>query len=111
MGLIEKLHRALFDAIHVDRLRTDNAEALRAWLVKQGADLKRFEDAFKSFGVQSKVRQSQQLTNAYRVEGTPTMAVHGRYTVSPEQGGSHRGIVAVVDHLVALTRKNLAGAR
>ncbi|OFZ96362.1 MAG: hypothetical protein A2Z64_02020 [Betaproteobacteria bacterium RIFCSPLOWO2_02_67_12] len=107
MGVLEKLHRPLFDAIHRDRLRTDDAKALNAWLQKQGVDTKRFEEVFKSFGVQSKVRQVQQLTVAYRIDGTPAMAVHGRYTVSPEQGGSQRGILSVVDHLVALTRKSL----
>lgn len=107
MGVGEKLHRPLFDAIHVDRLRTDDAKALGAFLQKQGVDVKRFEEVLKSFGVQSKVRQAQQLTVAYRIDGTPAMAVHGRYTVSPEQGGSQRGILTVVDHLVALTRKSL----
>jgi len=107
MGVLEQLHRPLFDAIHRDRLRTDDAKALNAWLQKQGVDTKRFEEVFKSFGVQSKVRQVQQLTVAYRIDGTPAMAVHGRYTVSPEQGGSQRGILSVVDHLVALTRKSL----
>ena len=107
MGVGEKLHRPLFDAIHVDRLRTDDAKALGAFMQKQGVDVKRFEEVLKSFGVQSKVRQAQQLTVAYRIDGTPAMAVHGRYTVSPEQGGSQRGILAVVDHLVALTRKSL----
>ncbi len=107
MGVLEKLHRALFDAIHVERLRTDDARALNGWLQKQGVDAKRFEEVIKSFGVQSKVRQAQQLTVAYRIDGTPAMAVHGRYTVSPEQGGSQRGILSVVDHLVALTRKSL----
>lgn len=107
MGVGEKLHRPLFDAIHVDRLRTDDAKALSGWLQKQAVDAKRFEEVLKSFGVQSKVRQAQQLTVAYRIDGTPAMAVHGRYTVSPEQGGSQRGILSVVDHLVALTRKSL----
>ncbi|TAN50844.1 MAG: thiol:disulfide interchange protein DsbA/DsbL [Betaproteobacteria bacterium] len=105
MGVIDKLHRPLFDAIHVDRLRTDDAKALSAWLQKQGVDAKRFDEVFKSFGVQSKVRQAQQLTVAYRIDGTPAMAVHGRYTVSPEQGGSQRGVLSVVDYLVELTRK------
>lgn len=107
MGVLEKLHRPLFDAIHQDRLRTDDARALNAWLQKQGVDVKRFEDVSKSFGVQSKVRQAQQLTVAYRIDGTPAMAVQGRYTVSPEQGGSQRGVLSVVDHLVALARKSL----
>jgi thiol:disulfide interchange protein DsbA len=107
MGVGEKLHRPLFDAIHVERLRTDDTKAFNAWLQKQGVDVKRFDEVFKSFGVQSKVRQAQQLTVAYRIDGTPAMAVHGRYTVSPEQGGSLRGMLAVVDHLVDLTRKSL----
>ena len=107
MGVLEQLHRPLFDAIHRDRLNTQNPAARNEWLEKNGVDVKKFEDAFKSFGVQSKVRQVQQLTVAYRIDGTPAMAVHGRYTVSPEQGGSQRGILSVVDHLVALTRKSL----
>lgn len=109
MGVLDKLHRPLFEAIHVDRLRTDDGRALGAWLQKQGVDAKRFEEVTKSFGVQSKVRQAQQVTLGYRIDGTPAMAVHGRYTVSPEQGGSQRGVLSVVDHLVALTRKSLAG--
>lgn len=107
MGVLEKLHRPLFDAIHVDRLRTDDAKALNGWLQKQSVEVRRFEETIKSFGVQSKVRQAQQLTVAYRIDGTPAMAVHGRYTVSPEQGGSQRGILSVIDYLVALTRKSL----
>ena len=111
MGLLDKLHRPLFEAIHQERLRTDDTSALNAWLQKQGADAKRFAEVIKSFGVQSKVRQAQQITVAYRIDGTPAMAVHGRYTVSPEQGGSQRGLLAVVDYLVALTRKSPPVAR
>ena len=44
----------------------------------------------KSFGVQSKTRRAMQLTIAYKIDGTPAMAVQGRYTVSAEQGGSSR---------------------
>ena len=111
MGVVDKVHRPLFDAIHQDRLRTDDAAAFNAWLQKQGVDAKRFADMMKSFGVQTKVRQAKQQTVAYRIDGTPAMAVQGRYTVSPEQGGSLRGMLTVVDHLVGLARKGAAGAR
>ena len=36
MGLLDKLHRPFFDAIHRDRLRTDNTPALNEWLEKHG---------------------------------------------------------------------------
>jgi len=111
MGVGEKLHRPLFDAIHQDRLRTDDAKSLDAWLQKQGVDVKRFAEMMKSFGVQSKLNQAKRLTVAYRIDGTPAMAVHGRYTVSVDQGGSQRGVLSVVDHLVDLTRKSLPAAR
>lgn len=108
LGLLEKLHAPLFDAIHRDRLRTDNPAALEQWLQRQGADPKRVIEALRSFGVQSKVNRARALTAAYRIEGTPAMAVHGRYTVSAEQARSHEGMLATVDHLIDLTRKQLA---
>jgi thiol:disulfide interchange protein DsbA len=105
MDVLEKLHRPFFDAIHRDHLRSDNKAALDEWLQKNGVDLKKFEETFKSFGVQSKMRRAAQQTRAYKIDGTPAMAVHGRYTVSAEQGGSREGMLATVDKLVDLARK------
>jgi thiol:disulfide interchange protein DsbA len=105
LGLLDKLHRPFFDAIHRDALRTDNDEALGQWLQKQGVDSKKFFETLKSFSVQSKTRRAVQLTLAYRVEGTPMMAVNGRYTVSADQGKSREGMLQTVSHLVERVRK------
>ena len=105
MGLVEKLHRPLFDAIHKSNLRTDNEAALTEWLQKNGVDPKKFMDIMKSFGVQSKLRRATQQTVAYKIDGTPAMAVAGRYTVSAEQGRTQQGMLQVVDGLVAMARK------
>ena len=100
LNLLDKLHRPFFDAIHRDRLRTDKWPELSAWLEKQGVDAKKFETTVKSFGVQSKMRRAVRLTAAYKIDGTPAMAVHGRYTV-----GSSEGMLATVNQLVAAVRK------
>ncbi len=105
MGVLEKLHRPLFDAIHKDRLRTDNPQAMDEWLQKRGVDPKKFNDTLKSFGVQSKARRATQLTLAYKIDGTPAMAVNGRYTVSAEQGRTQQGMLQAVDGLVEMARK------
>jgi thiol:disulfide interchange protein DsbA len=105
LGLIDKLHRPLFDAIHKQNLRTDNEPALNEWLQKQGVDPKKFMDTMKSFGVQSKTRRAVQQTIAYKIDGTPAMAVAGRYTVSAEQGRTQQGMLKAVDTLVAKARK------
>jgi thiol:disulfide interchange protein DsbA len=82
MGLLEKLHRPLFDAIHRDHLHTDNAAALSEWLTKNGVDAKKFNEALKSFGIQSKVRKAAQLTVASKIDGTPAILVQGRYQIA-----------------------------
>ena len=105
LGILEKVHRPYFDALHRDALRTDNPEALAQWLQKQGIEPKKFDETVKSFGVQSKVRRATQQTLAYKIDGTPAMAVQGRYTVSADQGGSREGLLQTVDYLVDMVRK------
>ena len=105
MGVLDKLHRPLFDAIHKSNLRTDNEAALSEWLQKNGVDPKKFTETMKSFGVQSKLRRATQQTVAYKIDGTPAMAVAGRYTVSAEQGRTQQGMLQAVDGLVAMARK------
>jgi thiol:disulfide interchange protein DsbA len=105
MGVLDKVHRPFFDAIHKDHLRSDSPQALNEWLQKQGIDPKKFNETMKSFGVQSKTRRAAQLTAAYKIDGTPAMAVQGRYTVSTEQGRTPLGIFDTIDYLTAEIRK------
>jgi protein dithiol oxidoreductase (disulfide-forming) len=101
LGVLDKLHKPFFDAIHVNRLRSDNIAALNAWLEKNGVDPKKFDAAARSFGVQSKVKRAIQLTSEYKIDGTPAMAVQGRYTVP-----SSDRMLDTVNQLVATVRKN-----
>ncbi len=111
LGVLEKLHRPYYDAIHRDGLKTGNPAALAQWLEKNGVDTKKFDEALKSFGVQSKVRRATQQSMAYRIDGTPALAVHGRYTVSAEQGRTQAGMLAVAENLIGVARKGVAGAK
>jgi len=108
LGVLDKLHRPFFDAIHKDRLKTDNPAALGEWLTRNGVDLKRLEATMKSFGVQSKTKRAAQLTAAARIDGTPALMVHGRYTISSEQGRSREGMLANAERLIPVVRKTLA---
>ena len=111
LGVLEKLHRPLFDAIHVSRLRTNNAPALNEWLSKNGLDPKKFETTMNSFGVQSKVKRAAQLTALAAIDGTPALAVQGRYTISAEQGPTQEGMLATAARLVDVIRKSQPAAK
>jgi thiol:disulfide interchange protein DsbA len=105
LNVLDKLHRPFFDAIHRERLNTRNPAALAEWLRKHDVDPAKHEDAFKSFGVQSKVRRAAQQSAAYRIDGTPALAVHGRYTISGEQARTQDRMLSIADYLVEVARK------
>lgn len=111
LGVLDKLHMPFFDAIHKDRLKTDNPAALNEWLARNGVDPKKFETATKSFGVQSKVKRATQITAGARIDGTPALMVQGRYTISTEQGRSREGMLANAEKLIPVVRKTLAATR
>ena len=106
LEVVDRLHRPFFDAIHRDHLNTENRAALDEWVAKNGVDAKKFEDALKSFGVQSKVRRASQLTVASKIDGTPALTVQGRYMI----GGSD-SMLDTASQLIQTARKDKVASR
>jgi protein dithiol oxidoreductase (disulfide-forming) len=104
LGQEERLHKALFDAIHQQggvRLRGDAyAKWAADWIAKQGVDAKKYDEAFRSFSVSTKVRRASQMTAAYKFDGVPAMAVQGRYVVNASSS-----MLSVTDYVIAQSRK------
>jgi thiol:disulfide interchange protein DsbA len=111
LGVLDKLHRPFFEAIHKDRLKTDNPAALSEWLQKNGIEPKKMEETMRSFGVQSKVKRAAQYTGGAKIDGTPALMVHGRYTISTEQGRTQQGMLANAEKLLPVVRKTLAAGK
>ena len=105
MGVLDKVHKPFFDAIHQNGLRTDNPEAMAQWLQRNGIDPKKFNETMKSFTVKSRTGRAKQMSIAYNIDGTPAMAVQGKYTVSAEQGGSREGMLQTVSYIVDQIKK------
>ena len=105
MGQVEHMHRKVFSAIHQQRLRLDKEADIAAFMTANGVDGAKFLDLYKSFTVQTKAKQAQQLSQAYKIDGVPSMAVQGRYVTSGSLAGSNERALAVTDALVQVARK------
>ena len=105
IGQVDAINRKIFAAVHVDRLRLDKPEEIAALVAKNGADGAKFLRAFNSFSVATSVTRAKTLTESYKLDGVPTMAVQGRYVTSPGLAGNAERALAVVDFLVARARK------
>lgn len=106
IGEGERLHKPLFDAVHTgSRLRVADEAALTEWLGKQGVDTKKFAAAYRSFSVEGKLKRAAQLTQAYKIEGVPSMAVNGKYLVVTDNLKSFEQLLSVADFLIEKSRK------
>src|SRR5438093_502020 len=107
IGEVERVHRTLFNAIHKQggvRLRGDAfAKWTADWLAKLKVDMAKYDAAFHSFSVESKVRRAAQMASAYRLEGVPTLTVQGRYLVLAST--SQKSMLETADFLIGEARK------
>ncbi|MGZ8291083.1 MAG: thiol:disulfide interchange protein DsbA/DsbL [Telluria sp.] len=112
MGLVEQYHGKVFSAMHVERQRFMNDEAVFNWAEKAGIDRAKFTAAYRSFGVQANTRRAGSMMEAYRIDHWPVLAIGGRYITSPSlasQGvtteqseeDQQRAALQVLNHLVA----------
>lgn len=108
MGQNQKLHNELFDAWNVKNIDLSDESKITAFVSKFGVDSKKFSEAYHSFGVQSKIMRSKQITQTYRISGTPTMIVDGRYLITGLQPAAS---IQVLSELIEKVRKERASKR
>jgi thiol:disulfide interchange protein DsbA len=114
VGGVEKLHYEIFSAIHEKNLRLQDPKTLFDWVGQHGIDRQKYQDAYGSFGVQSRVQRAIELTRNYDVNGTPTLAVDGKYLVAPsmtlkaDHSVDYDKFYQVLDQVIAMARKDRA---
>lgn len=86
MGIADKAHDGIFQAIHVDRSLkgergTDSPQDIARAYAKFGADPAQFASTMASFTVNAKFGRAKQYIAQQRANSTPTMIVNGRYRI------------------------------
>ncbi len=110
MGLVDKLHREVFVAIHEQKVRLQEPKVLFDWAASKGVDKQKFMDTYNSFSVQSRTQRSPDSTRRYNVEFTPAVAIDGRFLTAPSMTATGSAVdydrfFKVVDQLIATARK------
>jgi thiol:disulfide interchange protein DsbA len=111
MGADKTLHTKVFDAIHRGGnplLGNDEESSFKAQLAfakANGLDEKKFTETYKSMWVETKLRQAEELTKRYRVEGVPLMVVNGKYSADVGSAGGHSQLVSLLNDLSASEKR------
>ena len=99
-----RLDEAAFAAIHDKNVKLYDDATIKAWAAQEKIDPKKFADAYDSFGVQSKAKRADQITIGYKVQGTPSIAVDGKYMVLNEGVNGYEDILVRADKLIGKAR-------
>jgi thiol:disulfide interchange protein DsbA len=114
LGVADQTHDAMFNAVWqggelavIDpatrgiksRLPTIE-DAAKFYKTQAGVPIDKFLAAAKSFAVDVKVRTTEGLIQAYKVDRTPTIIVNGKYRLNVESAGGSDALVELVKYLV-----------
>ncbi len=110
LNMLDKVHGDFFDAIQNKQQKLESEEDVVNFLVAHGAKKTAAEDAYKSFGVDTKLRQSTAIAPKYGITGVPTLVINGKYVTSGSIAGSHENMIKVLNQLVAQESKTVKPA-
>jgi len=110
MGVLDKTHGALFDAVFVEKLPLQTVNDVAKFFERYGKSADEALKAMNSFGVRMKMDRAKKQVLAYQVDSTPTVVVNGKWRVTGASAGSHEALFKVVDHLVRMEAATLPKA-
>jgi len=106
-GDLKRLDAALFHAIHEEHLPLFDEKSISQWVGQHGVDPVKFNTAFESFGVNTRLNQAEEMVENYKIDGVPALAVNGKYLIL---GNSFEQLLANTDVVIAKVRADAAAA-
>jgi thiol:disulfide interchange protein DsbA len=104
LGKSEEIHTPFFREVHVSANYLESERALAEFFGRFGVDEAAFKGALGSFSVHTSVQRADELTRRYRVDGTPTIVVNGKYVTTASRAGGHEQLIKLVETLAASER-------
>ena len=108
LGVVNKLHEKLFDAIHKEKLfKHNDTKALINWIAMNGKlDKDAVKAAFNSFSMKSKLSRSFKIFKAAGATGVPTMIIDGKYFTSSTMAGGEQNAIDIMNFIIKNVRKD-----
>ena len=104
MGVENKVHSAVFNAIQNERKRLTDKNDMADFLATQGVDKDKFLATFDSFAIKGQIVKAKELAKKYEISGVPTMVVNGKYRFDLGTAGGPEQTLNVADQLIAKER-------
>jgi thiol:disulfide interchange protein DsbA len=101
LGKLPELHQEIFREINVRGNHLETSAKIEAFFTSHGVAKADFDKVFNSFGIESKVRKAEDLNKRYKITGTPTFIVNGKWVTDVRMAGSEPQLFRVLSQLSA----------
>lgn len=102
LGVVDKMHPLLYDAIQNQRLKLETENEQAEFFAKHGIPADDYRKAYKSFTVDTKMRQAADMAARYGVTGTPALVVNGKYRTGGKLAKTFPQMIEVMQGLIAM---------
>ncbi len=106
LGILEQIHRPLFNAIHNKKRDLMSPGSLRDFFAEYGVEKDTFEKLYNSEAVDKDMKAAFVAGKGYGITGVPALIVNGKYRTSPSLAGSYDSVMRVVNQLIEEERSN-----
>lgn len=100
LGILDRMHQKLFEAVHKERRDLFNDAALKAFFMEQGVDGKEFSRVYNSMEIQTKLKQAEVMSKKYKIPHVPGFVINGKYFTSPSKAQGYDNLERVMDVLI-----------
>jgi thiol:disulfide interchange protein DsbA len=97
----QDLNPEIWREINVKRNMLATPDAIEAFFTSRGVSKADFNKAFAGFAVDSKIMKAEDLNRRYKITGTPTVVVNGKYVTDLSMAGGEEQLFQVINALVA----------
>lgn len=97
----QNLHAEIWREINLKSNMLDTPAKIEAFFTSRGVSKADFQRAFAGFAVDSKIMKAEDLNRRYKISGTPTVIVNGKYVTDISMAGSEDKLFEVINALVA----------
>lgn len=104
LGELERLHEEVYRSYHDEQVHMSKPDVMADWAAKRGVDRRKWLDTYNSDDVSRKVDQARKLTDAYDIQGTPSLVVNGRYLTSSGLTDDVGQVIPVAQALIDMVR-------
>ena len=108
LGVLEKSHQNMFDALHKQRKQLRSIEDVADWYVTEyNVDKKEFLATANSFMVDGMINKGNNLAVKMKIPSTPKLVINGKFMPEVTALGSNDAVIELTKYLIAQEAKSM----